>query len=153
MGTSKWKTKYSKKKEDTLGMPFGTANGRLYKIILFDLVQKCGVDVCFRCEKKIETADECSIEHKLAWEGISADLFWDLSNIAFSHKKCNYAAGHLGKPSYNAIRTVREAPEGMAWCSMHQDWILRERFHKDSNKETGLRDYCIDCRKIRGRNS
>jgi 5-methylcytosine-specific restriction endonuclease McrA len=141
------------KKDETLNMPFGTANGRLYRLILFDLVKRCGADTCYRCKKKIEKSSECSIEHKKPWEGISADLFWDLENIAFSHKRCNIAAGHLGKATYNSIRTIGIAPDGMAWCSRHQDWIPKGRFHKDGNKETGLRDYCIDCRKIRGRNS
>lgn len=73
----------NQRKDATLGMPHGTANSRLRKNVLFSLLQKLGEDICFKCGRKIEKVEELSIEHKLPWEGRSADLFWDLSNIAF----------------------------------------------------------------------
>lgn len=63
------------RKSAFLGMPHGTASGRLRKIILFHLLQKHDENVCFRCSRRIETADELSIEHKQPWEGISVELF------------------------------------------------------------------------------
>jgi hypothetical protein len=79
----------SKKKSEQLGMLFGTACHRLRLEILFKLVQETGRDVCFRCGRKIEKSDELSIEHKKAWLDVSTELFWDLTNIAFSHRRCN----------------------------------------------------------------
>jgi 5-methylcytosine-specific restriction endonuclease McrA len=73
----------------TLGMPHGTACGKLRKNILFHLLKKHGENQCYRCTEPIELVDELSIEHKKPWEGISADLFWDLENVAFSHMRCN----------------------------------------------------------------
>ena len=79
----------SKQKAETLGMPHGTATSKLRKNILFSLLQKYKEDDCYRCGAIIETVDDLSIEHKEPWEGVSADLFWNLDNIAFSHVRCN----------------------------------------------------------------
>lgn len=76
-------------KRKQLGMPLGTAQGRLRKLILFDLVQRLGLDICCRCGKKIISADELSIDHKEPWLHVSVTLFWDLNNIGFSHHACN----------------------------------------------------------------
>ena len=57
----------SKKKNNQLKMPHGTANGRLKKSILFSLVKRCNEDICYRCGKKIKTERELSIEHKKPW--------------------------------------------------------------------------------------
>jgi len=86
----------NQKKSEQLGMPFGTANARLRKQILFHLLQKLGEDVCFQCGEKIESVDDLSIEHKKAWLDESVDLFWDLDNIAFSHLKCNISVRRSG---------------------------------------------------------
>lgn len=70
-------------------MKHGTATNRLRKNIMFDLVKKCNLDICYRCKKKIESVNDLSIDHKVDWENVSVELFWDLDNIAFSHLKCN----------------------------------------------------------------
>jgi hypothetical protein len=140
-------------KEETLGMPVGKAHGKLVRIVLFDLVQKCGLDICYRCGKVIKESTDCTIEHKEPWLGISSNLFFDLNNIAFSHKRCNFSASRKGKRPWLAIRTSPEAPNGMAWCSGHQDWLPVSMFHINTGTATGLRDYCKECRKKRGRNS
>lgn len=90
----------NEKKSNTLGMSHGTACNRLRKNILFSLLTKLNENVCFRCGKTIVSVDELSIEHKQPWEGISADLFWDLDNIAFSHLGCNSAAGRRPMKKY-----------------------------------------------------
>lgn len=66
-----------------LGMPPGTAAGRLRKMVMFMLAQKCGMDTCYRCEELIETAESLSIEHKDAWQGAEnpAEAFFSLDNI------------------------------------------------------------------------
>ncbi len=78
-------------KSEKLGMPHGTANGRLKKAIMFMLVQRLGMDTCYRCGKKIETVKELSIEHIVSWEMAKDPVatFFDLDNIAFSHLSCN----------------------------------------------------------------
>jgi hypothetical protein len=79
------------KKTKQLGMPFGTANGRLKKMILFDLIKKLNLNFCYRCGFEIENEGELSIEHKVAWLDSKnpKKAFFDLNNIAFSHLSCN----------------------------------------------------------------
>ena len=100
------------RKAETLGMPHGTATNRLRKKILFHLLKKYGENYCFRCSELIEVVDDLSIEHKKSWEGISADLFWDLENIAFSHLFCN----RPDRPSHGD-RTI-QVPKGTIWCGI-----------------------------------
>lgn len=77
------------KKTQQLGIPIGTATGRLRKLVLFDLLKRHSENICFRCEKGIENVDELSIEHKESWLDKDIALFWDIKNIAFSHLSCN----------------------------------------------------------------
>ena len=81
-------------KTTLLGMPHGTASARLLKSILFDLVATCGRDACHRCGEKITSVSEMSIEHIDPWQSHADPVraFFDLSNISFSHRRCNYAA-------------------------------------------------------------
>lgn len=87
----------NEKKSKLLGEGIGAATGKLRKAILWDLLVKLNLNICFQCGQPIETIQELSIEHKLPWQ--SADdpkvTFYDLTNIAFSHLKCNVdAADH-----------------------------------------------------------
>lgn len=92
-----------------LGMKHGTACHRLRTMILFDLVVKASRDHCFRCGKRIEDIESLSIEHKDAWQQHPNPrlAFFDLENIAFSHRKCNYAgATQIYKKYKNAREKV-----------------------------------------------
>lgn len=103
----------NQRKSEALGMPFGTANNRLRKAILFHLLKTYDLDVCFQCGKKIENIEELSIEHKIPWLNGDATLFWDIENIAFSHLKCNVPTVLSGednpncKLSDNDVSTIR----------------------------------------------
>src|SRR4030042_1675120 len=91
--------KGNQKKTEQLGMPFGTASGRLKKMLLFEFAKRLGLDTCHRCSKKIETVDELSVEHKEPWLDSDDPVkkFFDLNNIAFSHLTCN--SGDARKPT------------------------------------------------------
>jgi hypothetical protein len=147
-----------RKKTEQLGMPFGTASGRLKKLILFELVCRAGLNICFRCKKQIKVANELSIEHKRPWLNVSPKLFWDLDNIAFSHLKCNIGHG-VRKPTSNSLtanhinaatnRTNSKklaAPAGKSWCAGHKTYLPVEEFRKDRFRPDGLRVYCQACR-------
>jgi hypothetical protein len=86
-------TNAKNKKREQLGMDDSTASHKLRKLILFSLVQQKAQDFCFRCQAKIETVEDLSIEHKTPWLDSSNPVhnFFDLNNIAFSHLKCNIA--------------------------------------------------------------
>ena len=69
-------------------MPFGTACNRLRRQIMFGLIQTVGMDICCKCGEHL-TAENFSIEHLEPWLDVDPDLFWDLDNVAFSHRACN----------------------------------------------------------------
>ena len=84
----------SRQKADLLGMPLGTATHRLRKAVMFKLARALGEDTCFRCDQRIESVDELSIEHKQPWQSAPDPqaAFFDVENIAFSHLSCNCKA-------------------------------------------------------------
>lgn len=129
----------NQKKDATLGMPHGTANNRLRKNILFHLLAKLNENVCFKCGLRIEKVEELSIEHKLPWEGRSAELFWNLDNIAFSHLHCNRPHIHGGGIA------AKVGPDGTAWCSGHQSFIALDEFYLEDRRHNGVRTYCRLC--------
>ena len=92
------------KKAEQLGVPFGTASGRLRKKILFNLVQQTNQAVCYRCGERIETEADLSIEHKTPWldSDNPKELFYDLDNIAYSHLSCNSKASRGAKGQIRA---------------------------------------------------
>ena len=136
-----------KSMSNQLGMPRGTASNRLRKLVLFDVLQRHQENLCYRCGLEIKTANELSIEHKKPWENTDVNLFWDLTNIAFSHLSCNCAAGKkpdwAGKPAANRIIP----PDGMAWCRSCKKFLSTESFSKHSQNWNGLRRDCRECMK------
>lgn len=150
------------KKSKILGMPWGTANHRLRKSILFSLLQRLGEDCCFRCGNKVVDIDTLSIEHKQPWVD-DPDLFWDLGNISFSHLKCNIQESSLRnversrenvEVARKAARAVHSKPPvgDTAWCGVHQLYVDREEFGKNATTVSGLRWECNQCRKKARRN-
>ena len=131
---------------ETLGMPQGTASNRLRKMLLFRQLKKHNENFCVRCEKEIETADELSVEHIKPWEGISAELFWDLKNVAFSHMKCNIPHRRVGGAGNRVI-----CPEGQGWCNSCKKFFSIEQFYKDGSRWDGRNARCIECHKSRSR--
>jgi hypothetical protein len=101
------------KKDHQLGMSYGTASHRLKKQILFSLVQETGKDICYRCGKVIETAEELSVDHKIDWLDKDPSLFWDLDNIAFSHLSCNieHSVSYHGGRGSHRLLSRKEASE------------------------------------------
>jgi hypothetical protein len=127
----------NERKNATLGMPFGTACGRLRKLILFHLICRLEENICFKCHKPIERVEDLSIEPNLPWEGILADLFWDLNNIAFSHLRCNVPHVRRGGEPQRKI-----GPPGTAWCAYHEIFEPRENFYPAPENWHGLRNQC-----------
>jgi hypothetical protein len=129
------------RKSAFLGMPHGTAAGRLRKMILFHLLQKHGENFCFKCSGIIETADELSIEHKLPWEGISVELFWSLDNIAFSHRACNLPHRSRGNGEWRR----KVGPEGTSWCRRCKEFLPVSQFSRHASRWNGLQPWCNGC--------
>lgn len=114
------------KKRVLLGMPIGTATNRLKKELMFVLAQRCGMDICFRCECKIETSFDLSVDHMDPWQSAAEPTarFFDVGNIAFSHKRCNSgAAAH--PPRKHLTNESRAAAKKD--CRKNADEIHNER--------------------------
>jgi hypothetical protein len=83
------------RRTELLGMPFNKASRDLWRVVILGLLHDTGRDYCYRCERRISDPKEISIEHKVPWESTQRpELFWDLNNVAFSHKKCNRPLSH-----------------------------------------------------------
>jgi hypothetical protein len=86
-------------RSEQLGMHFATAHYRLVRLVLFDLARKLDLDSCFRCQEKIVTVKELSIEHRRPWLNHSPALFWDMDNIVFAHISCGRSRKSLSRAS------------------------------------------------------
>lgn len=116
----------NKHKDELLGMPHGTANGKLTKMILFDFAERLNLLNCFRCGRRIETLRDLSVEHKEAWMSAvdPRASYFDLNNIAFSHLSCNSSEGRAtasrnqaaaGYPKLQEARKIH-AEKGYPGC-------------------------------------
>jgi hypothetical protein len=87
-----------------LGEKFSIARHKLNRQIFFSLIQKLGLNVCYRCQRAIENYYEVSIDHKEPWlhKENAVDLFYNLENIAFSHRRCNSKYFRFGKLENNS---------------------------------------------------
>lgn len=124
-----------------LGMSPSKARARLARIILFDLAKRLSLDVCFQCSNKIEKLEEFTIEHKIPWLHNDSKLFWDITNIAFSHYICNSAKT---RPASSRCKV------GYHWCNHCLQCLPVTIFGR--RKQRGyapLRNYCNPCRSIR----
>lgn len=136
----------NKKKNDLLGMPHGTATGRLRKAILFQLVQETNKDICFRCGNKIESIDDLSIEHKTSWQSSKnpVESFFDLKNITFSHLDCNISSANKNIPHFN-VRGVNCGSAKLTWKQVEE---IREELDKGCTLLSLSKEYNIDERTI-----
>ena len=126
-----------------LGVSEGAAHGRLNKNILMMLVKETGRDICFVCEEDIESVEDLSIEHKIPWENKedATSLFWDLSNIAFSHRSCNMAS--LQREGF--IQRQKLQGTDKSWCATCKQVLPRTQFSKSATAKNGLQWKCKLC--------
>jgi hypothetical protein len=114
-------TESNRLKDRLLGMANGTAWNRLRRLVLFMVLQRFKVNICFRCGKGIERVEELSFEHKTAWQSAPDPKasFFDLDNVAFSHLRCNIGSTNnskrqclLGHPFDDANTRQRRSRSG-----------------------------------------
>lgn len=130
-----------------LGMPRGTAANRLRKLVLFDVLQRHKENICYRCGLPIVVANELSIEHKQPWEHVDVNLFWDLTNISFSHLTCNVRAARRNPTKNGGVARRIKCPEGMSWCRTHKKFLLIENFCMHNRTWNKLKRDCRECEK------
>lgn len=126
------------KKEQQLGMRISKAAYWLTRQILFRLVQELHRDTCFRCTEKIERLEDFSLEHKKAWLDVDLALFWDLENIAFSHRWCNSGASRSANK--------RVGPKGTSWCKTCSAFLPVAEFYSSKQTWNGLYRQCKSCK-------
>lgn len=97
------------KKDIQLGMSHGKASAILLRDILFKFITKENIK-CLHCNDYL-TRDDFTIEHITPWldSDMASELFFDLENISFAHKKCNYSIRRI----YNR-KTIEEKRERWA---------------------------------------
>jgi hypothetical protein len=97
----------TQKKKDQLGMNCGTASYRLVKDLLFSFVKDIP---CYHCGGQL-SRDTFSIEHIKPWLDSEnpVELFFDLENISFSHKSCNYSASRRPHKKYESAYEQKKA--------------------------------------------
>lgn len=141
----------NKKKNEQLGMPYGTACARLRKSVLFDLLKETGKNVCFQCGRIIESEEELSIEHKVPY--LDSDdpkgLFFNLDNIAFSHLKCNVGAARRSTEVRRDSQRIRIQNGESKRTSLNKEKVLqiRELLKTKTRREVcdllGLSKSCV----------
>ena len=127
------------KKQQQLGINPGTASHRLVKDLLFKFVVDAG-HKCFRCDLPL-TRGDFSIEHIVPWldSNDPAGLYFDLANIAFSHRVCNFAVAR--KPS-KAWSTEDERKERDAKTERNRWQRLPAETQRSVRREKYLRYGC-----------
>ena len=90
-----------------LGIDPSKARNILIKNLLFHFAQQLNLDTCYRCHKKILSADELTIEHKVGWLNSPhpIEYYFDLENIAFSHPICNARNDNSGRYNIRKNKT------------------------------------------------
>lgn len=92
-------------------------------MILFSLLREMKRNVCYRCRRAITRADDLTMDHKIPW--LDSDrpkhLFFRLSNVAFSHHRCN--SGHARKPH----RLPNKAARIAAARASSRRWYLKNK--------------------------
>ena len=134
------------KKAKQLGMPSGTASNRLVKLVLLDLLQKLKTNFCFRCKEEIVRVEDLSLDHKEPWLDTSTDLFWDLDNIAFSHRSCNIRAARRSPAGLREAarqRWLSSTPKGKSWCMGCKDFLLLDQFNTNRARVSGYRNTAL----------
>ena len=74
------------------------------------------MDECYQCKKLIVDHEDLSVEHKKPWLDEDTRLFWDMGNIAFSHRGCNSGAARFntkgGRVKYEKRIGIRDEEDG-----------------------------------------
>ena len=100
----------SDKKTLQLGMNPSTASGRLVKDLLWSLIKQTGQDACCKCGEPM-SRETFSIEHVIPWLDSEdpVGLYFDLSNIAYSHLRCNIGDARSARKKYDTPAEAAKA--------------------------------------------
>lgn len=114
-------TKRQKIQATNLGIAISTAKHRLDRIIMFSLIGRLNINICFRCKKPM-TVNNFSIEHKIPWlhDPDAKNLYFDLNNIDFSHNSCNQRFRRIIiQPGWNKGKITHGTSGYRSGCRCH----------------------------------
>lgn len=80
------------------------------------------------------------MDHMQNWIDADSSVFWDVSNVAFSHVLCNVRA------SRGHSNVHRSHPDGTHWCSKHKGYLPQSEFYVTRQSPTGLPYWCKGCK-------
>jgi len=82
-----------------------TAQGKLVRDILWEMIRIAGMTSCHHCGKPMDR-NTFSIEHIEPWLDSEdpVGLFFDLDNISFSHQECNIKASRTNKSPCGTVQ-------------------------------------------------
>lgn len=103
--------------------------------MMFHLAEQLELTHCYKCDTLIESARDMSLDHREPWRKVSAELFWDLDNLAFTHKWCN----KVDRPAR------KTGPEGQSWCSKCKTFKDVDQFSKAESRWNKLNHLCREC--------
>ena len=132
------KNPHTRKKEEQLGMSYGSACHQMRKRIMYSLAVECGKNICVRCGTPITNVDDFSIEHLSPWLDSDDPVgkFFDMTNIGFSHTWCNSACSRKTVPAkHPSISAYTKGCRCDACTKLQRDRMreYRER-HKKAKK-------------------
>jgi len=123
-------------------MPVGTAEKHLRKSIIHELALQLGKNQCCRCSLAVEEPDDLAIVHVQEWEG-DPDLFWALTNIAFSHADCEAARSgkrQREKKKMSKVEVRVEDPHGKPLLGAKHEGDLYVAGKKGSRYQVRVRN-------------
>jgi len=129
-------------KAEQLGMPVATAERHLRKDIIHELASQLGKNICCRCGSPIEDPDDFAIIHVQDWEEDS-DLFWELTNIAFSHASCEASRSgkrQRKKQNMSKIEVRIEDPNGTPLAGVRHEGDLYIAGKRNSRYQIRVRN-------------
>jgi len=136
------KNKNKEKRALQLGMNPSTASGRLVKDILWDLICKTSQDNCCKCGEAM-ARDTFSVEQIEPWLDSEdpVGLFFDLSNISFSHLKCNFADARRPTKGTMVCGTVSKYTSRCRCCECRDSWndYKRKKYTSEDRRNRYLR--------------
>lgn len=121
-------------KHKQLGMNHSTASNRLVKDILWSYIVMNGEDYCHVCKEQM-CREDFSIEHKEPWlhSDDPVGLFFDINNITYSHKSCNYSNARRPNKVYESEQDRLKAK------SKRKYWNTPVEVRKQKRREKYLR--------------
>lgn len=117
--------KHLNRDKEILGIDYSLANQRLHQMILLEILKEDGKNFCHRCKEKIDNYLQLSIEHIENWgktndKEMKPELFLNIDNITFSHRKCNSASAkaYTGSSKYVGVRWFFDKRKNYGkWCA------------------------------------